>query len=198
MAGLVRGARPETLRLTDGAVALWVTFWLVIGGWTAVSVWDLSELGTTLTQSGQALDTAGEGLQRIGRIPVIGDRPEQLGNEVRATAVEVSARGQETRDNLRRLSILLGVSIALIPSAPVLGLYLPRRFARRRAARDVRRRLAARPDDPGLDRYLAQQAVATLPLDRLLDWSEDPCGDLSSGRVRPLADAELAHLGIRR
>lgn len=198
MAGLVRGARPETLRLADGAVLLWAAFWIVIGGWTAASVWDLSQLGSTLSQSGEALDTAGEGLQRIGQIPLVGDRPEQLGNEVRSAAAEITVRGQETRANLRRLSILLGVSIALIPSAPVLGIYLPRRFARRRTTREVRRRLAARPDDPGLDRYLAQQAVATIPLERLLDWSDDPCGDLADGHVRPLADAELAHLGLNR
>lgn len=198
MAGLVRAARPETLRLLDGAVLLWMTFWLAIGGWTAVSLWDLSDLGTTLSQSGQALDTAGEGLQRIGQIPVIGDRPEQLGNEVRRTAAEVTVRGAETRRNMRRLSLLLGVSIALIPSAPVLGVYLPRRLSRRRVARDVRRRVAARPHDPGLDRYLAQQAVSTIPLTRLLDWTDDPCGDLSDGRFRSLADAELQHLGISR
>lgn len=96
MAGIVRTSRPETLRLLDGTLALWVAFWLVVGGWTGFSVWQLSEVGSTLTQSGQALDTAGEGLQRLGDVPLVGDRTEQLGNEVRATAVEVAERGRET------------------------------------------------------------------------------------------------------
>lgn len=198
MAGIVRTSRPETLRLVDGGLALWVAFWLVVGGGTAVSVWQLSEVGSTLTQSGQALDTAGEGLQRLGDVPLVGDRTEQLGNDVRATAVEVADRGQETRANLRRLSILLGLAVALIPSAPVVALYLPRRLARRRAARDVARRLRTRPGDPALDRYLATQALTTLPLSRLLQYADDPCGELTDGRARALADAELEHLGLRR
>jgi hypothetical protein len=182
----------------DGALALWVVFWLVIGGLTAVSVWDLSGMGTTLSRSGQALDTAGEGLQRLGAVPLVGDRTEQLGNEVRATAADVTEQGRETRNSLRRLSILLGLAVALIPSAPVLGLYLPRRLARRRTVREVAARLRRRPDDPALDRYLAAQAVATLPLPRLLEHCDDPCGELTGGRARALADAELAHLGLRR
>lgn len=198
MAGIVQTYRPETLRLVDGALALWVAFWLVVGGGTAVSVWQLSEVGSTLTQSGQALDTAGEGLQRLGDVPLVGDRTEQLGNEVRATAVEVAERGQETRSNLRRLSILLGLAVALIPSAPVVAFYVPRRLARRRAARDVARRLRTRPGDPALDRYLAAQALTTLPLSRLLQYADDPCGELTDGRARALADAELEHLGLRR
>lgn len=198
MTGIVRTSGPEKLRLVDGALALWVAFWLVVGGGTAVSVWQLSEIGSTLTQSGQALDSAGEGLQRLGDVPLVGDRTEQLGNEVRATAVEVAERGQETRAGLRRLSILLGLAVALIPSAPVLGLYLPRRLARRRAAREVARQLRSRPGDPALDRYLATQALATLPLSRLLQYSDDPGGDLTDGRARALADAQLAHLGLRR
>jgi hypothetical protein len=161
-------------------------------------MWQLSGLGSTLTQSGQALDTAGEGLQRLGDVPLVGDRTEQLGNEVRTAAVEVTRSGQETRRSLRQLSILLGVSVALIPSAPVLGLYLPRRLARRRAAREVRHLLRTRPGDPALDRYLAAQALATLPLSRLLQYADDPCGELSDGRARALADAELEHLGLRR
>ena len=198
MAGIVRTSGPETLRLVDGALALWVAFWLVVGGATAVSVWQLSEVGSTLTQSGQALDTAGEGLQRLGDLPLVGDRTEQLGDEIRTTAVEIAERGRDTRTGLRRLSILLGLAVALIPSAPVLALYLPRRLARRRATRDVAHRLRTRPDDPALDRYLAAQALTTMPLSRLLQYADDPCGELTDGRARALANAELAHLGLRR
>lgn len=49
-----------------------------------------------------------------------------------------------------------------------------------------------------LDRYLAAQALSTLPLSRLLQYVDDPCGELTDGRAHALADAELAHLGLRR
>src|SRR5690349_4849967 len=114
MTGLVLTAPAHRLRLLDGVVALWVVFWLAIGTGTAVSVWDLGELGITLSRSGQALDDAGDALQQLGRIPLVGDRPERLGDEVRRTAAEVTVRGRETRTNLRRLAILLGLSVALI------------------------------------------------------------------------------------
>ena len=192
--GLVMTAPAHRLRLLDGVVALWVVFWLTIGTGTAVSVWDLGELGTTLSRSGQALDDAGDALQQLGRIPLVGDRPERLGDEVRRTAAEVTVRGRETRANLRRLAILLGLSVALIPSVPVLALYLANRSARRRVLRDIESRLRQRPDDPWLERYLAQRAVVTLPLSQLPAGAALRDGDPE----RILADAELGRLGLRR
>lgn len=169
-----------------------------MGAGTAVSVWRLGELGTTLSRSGQALDDAGDALQQLGRIPVVGDRPEQLGNDVRQTAAEVTVRGRETRRELRRLSVLLGLTVAFLPSGLVLGPYVPRRLARRRFAREVERRLRSDPDDPALDRYLAEQAVLTLSPAQLLAWSPGRSGEQPDGRVRALADAELSRIGLRR
>lgn len=188
----------DRLRLVDGAIALWVAVWFVMGAGTAVSVWRLGELGTTLSRSGQALDDAGDALQQLGRIPVVGDRPEQLGNDVRQTAAEVTVRGRETRRELRRLSVLLGLTVAFLPSGLVLGPYVPRRLARRRFAREVERRLRSDPDDPALDRYLAEQAMFTLSPAQLLAWSPPGSGEPPDGRVRALADAELSRIGLRR
>lgn len=198
MTDVLRTVSADRLRLVDGAIALWVAVWFVVGAGTAVSVWRLGELGTTLSRSGQALDDAGDALQQLGRIPVVGDRPEQLGNDVRQTAAEVTVRGRETRQELRRLSILLGLTVALLPSGLVLGPYVPRRLARRQVVREVERRLRTDPDDPVLDRYLAEQAVLTLPPAQLLDWSTGPAGEQPAGRIRALADAELSRIGLHR
>lgn len=187
----MRRASAETLRLADGLVAFWLVFWLVVAGWTAASVWQLGGLGTTLSTSGRALDDAGQALQAIGRVPVVGDRPETLGNEVRSTAAQVVVQGEQTRDSLRRLAVLLGVSIALVPTAPVLAFYLPQRWGRRREEQVVRRRLRARGRDDVLDHVLAARALAFLPVDRLLTIAP-------AGTRRTLADAELARLGVRR
>ena len=195
---MLRTVSADRLRLVDGAIALWVAVWLVMGAATAVSVWRLGELGATLSRSGQALDDAGDALQQLGKIPVVGDRPEQLGNDVRQTAADITVRGQEARREMRRLAVLLGLTVALLPSGLVLGPYLPRRLARRRVVREVERRLRTDPDDPALDRYLAEQAVLTLPPAQLLDRSAGAAGEDSSGRVRALADAELGRIGLRR
>lgn len=188
----------DRLRLVDGAVALWVAVWFVMGAATTVSVWRLGELGATLSRSGQALDDAGDALQQLGKIPVVGDRPEQLGNDVRQTAADITVRGQQARRDMRRLAVLLGLTVALLPSGLVLGPYVPRRLARRRVVREVERRLRSDPDDPALDRYLAEQAVLTLQPALLLDRSADPPGNGAADRVRALADAELSRIGLHR
>ena len=187
----MRRASAETLRLADGLVAFWLVFWLVVAGWTAMSVWQLSGLGTTLSSSGEALDNAGEALQAIGRVPVVGDRPETLGNDVRATAAQVVAQGEQTRDSLHQLAVLLGVSIALVPTTPVLAFYLPQRLSRRREERVVRRQLRDGGSEEVLDHLLAARALALLPVDTLLTIAP-------AGTRRALADAELARLGVRR
>ncbi|HEY6744351.1 MAG TPA: hypothetical protein VI357_01405 [Mycobacteriales bacterium] len=178
------------MRIIDGLVAFWVVFWLVVAGATAYSTWRLAGLGTTLSSSGRALDDAGAALQVIGQVPIVGDRPEALGNDVRATAADVVAQGKTTRDSLHRLAVLLGVFIALVPSVPVLAFYLPARWNRRREKQAVRRRLRD-GDGGGLDHVLAARALAQLPVDTLLRIRPD------SSR-KALADAELARLGVRR
>jgi hypothetical protein len=177
--------------VTDGLVAFWLVFWLVVAGWTALSVWQLADLGSTVATSGRALDDAGAALEAIGRVPVIGNRPEELGVEVRATAAQVVAQGEQTVDGLRRLAVLLGLAIALVPTTPVLAFYLPQRLARSREARELRRRLRDGWDDGVLDDVLAERALTLLPLRTVLQV-------VPAGTRRALADAELARLGVRR
>ena len=121
----------------------WVVLWIAVGMWTGVTLWQAAETGDTISSSGHALDTAGKALRGLSDVPLVGDRPRELGDEVVATASEVTERGQLVKGQLRRLSILLGVSIVLIPITPVAGFYLPARS--RLASTDTQRvGLAAR------------------------------------------------------
>jgi hypothetical protein len=72
------------------------------------------------------------------------------------------------------------------------------RLAWIREVRAVRRALAAGPDEPGLEAYLARRAALSLPYDRLSATTVDPWGSLAAGERRRLSDAELHRLGIRR
>ena len=132
----LRTADQSTIRLLDGLVIFWFVLWLVIGGWSGYTIWQLSDLGDTVTSSGRAIGSSGEALEAVGGVPVIGERPAELGKEISATGVEVASRGQEVKSQLRQLSLLLGLAIALMPTTPILGLYLPLRLARRRSAAD--------------------------------------------------------------
>ena len=132
----LRTADQSTIRLLDGLVIFWLVLWLVVGGWSGHTIWQLSDLGDTVTSSGQAIGSAGEALEAVGGVPVVGERPAELGREVSTTGAEIELRGQLVKSQLRQLALLLGLAIALMPTTPVFGLYLPLRLSRRRSVRD--------------------------------------------------------------
>jgi hypothetical protein len=105
--------------------------------------------------------------------------------------------GRDSRDSTENLSVLLALSIALIPTLPLLGLYLPLRWAWTNDARAVRRALKLAPADPLLVEFLARRAVSNFSYDRLLAVSPQPFRDLEEGRYDSLARLELDRLGIR-
>jgi hypothetical protein len=194
----ISAADTSTIRLFDGVLLAWLALWLVVGGWTGVVLWQLADLGDTVSSSGGAIASAGEALESLDQVPVVGDRPAELGREAQTTGADIRARGQEVKGQLRQLSILIGLAVALIPTTPVLGLYLPLRVARRREVRALARSLRQHGDDPELDRFLAERALRSLPhhvVHRLVD---DPVTAIAEGRARPLADAELDRLGLSR
>lgn len=194
----VRTADDSTLRRLDGLVLFWLVLWLVIGGWTGYSIWQVSEVGDTLTTSGRAIGSTGDALESLGGVPVVGDRTEKLGVEVSAAGEDIVARGQEVESQLRQLAVLLGLAIVLLPAVPVLWLYFPLRNARRREIAEVRRLLGSSTDDQLRDRYLAERALQRLSLAELQQVDTDPWRAIDEGRTRPLADAELRRLGLHR
>ena len=94
------------------------------------------------------------------------------------------------------MGTLLGFSIALIPSAPVLFLYIPGRIAVERERRALRRAVA-RHYDAAMEELLAHRAVVHLPYQRLQEVSADPAEDLATGQHAALARAELERLGLQ-
>lgn len=194
----IRTAGESTVRLFDALVVLWLVFWVVIGAWSGYTIWQVSDVGDTVSTSGGALDSAGRALESLGKIPVVGDGPAQLGHQVVTTAADVSTRGEEVKSQLRQLSLLLGLSIMLMPTTPLVGLYLPLRWGRRREVAELRRALSAYGGDLAFDRYLAERALQTLPYTRVHQLVGDPWQAISEGRIRPLADAELHRLGLSR
>ena len=191
-----RGTARSTLRLLDTLALAWCTVWLVLGVWVGSELWQLAGLGETLARSGSALDSSGRALQELRDIPLVGETPGRIGDQVRATAADVVTQGNEARGSARRLAVLLGLTVALLPLTPVL-LYLPLRV---RAARDRRevRDLLSRLDEGEVDAHLARRALQAVPYPDLLRATGSPERDFAAGRHRPLADLELARLGLRR
>lgn len=181
----------------DGFVILWIGLWIVLGLLTGSQVWRLSSVSDSAQASAVAANTAGEALQSLSGLPLVGDSSGQLGDEVRAAAEQVRTSAAETDVTLRRLGFLLGASIVLIPLTPVFGMYLPNRATRRREVRALRLRLRGGAMDAPLQAYLARRAVDVLPYQQLFMVTADPTGDLRDGRHDALARAELGRLGLR-
>ncbi|MDQ4138369.1 MAG: hypothetical protein M3116_05930 [Actinomycetota bacterium] len=182
-------------RLLTLALGVWALVWLAAGCITAVQIRNLDQLSDSLAQSGQALDTAGSGLQAIGRVPVLGERPKQLGDEVRVAAEEVRLAGMSSRETIRWVSLLVGAALVIIPIAPAAAWYAPLRSVARQR-RSLGAALEHIDQHPRLEEFLARRAVQHLEYDELRSVSQDPWGDLDRGAYRRLANAELTRLGL--
>jgi hypothetical protein len=184
------------MRLLDVAALVWVAAWVVLAVLVAREVRHLRELSDTVVVAGAAVEETGELLHSLGGVPLVGTQVEVVAERVQAAGRSAQASGRDSRDSTEGLSILLGLSIGLIPTLPLLGLYAPLRIAWMRERRAVRRALASEPRHPVLLEFLARRAVATLSYDQLRAVSADPFRDLAEGRYGPLAERELERLGL--
>jgi hypothetical protein len=180
--------------LLDALLLVWTVGWLVIGVVVAYEVRGLADLSDAASKTGRAVVAVGDAVKDL---PIIGDRVEEPADAVREAGAEAVASSRSARASARRVGVLLGVSIAAIPSLPVLLLYLPARLATARERRALREAVAAGAD-PAVDEVLARRAVNHLPYRMLRSVSDDPAGDLARGRHALLADAELRWFGVLR
>ena len=183
--------------LVDLLVVVWVACWLVLGLRVHDEVEGLTELSTTISRAGGAVEDTGRALGDLD-IPLVGARIDATAREVTAVGRETRLNGRSARDSIADLSILLGLSVALIPSSAILLVYLPVRIARVRERRALRALLARFGDEPALERLLAHRALQTMSYRRLRRAAGDrPWVDLADGRYAELAAAERRRLRLR-
>jgi hypothetical protein len=185
------------IRALDVAAAVWVVAWVVLALLVGREVRDLRQLSDTVVVAGVAVEETGDLVESLGSVPFIGGRVGEVAERVRTAGRSAQASGRDSRDSTENLSVLLALSIGLIPTLPLLGLSAPLRVTWAREARAVRRALAAGSADPVLKEFLARRAVLNLPYQELRAVSADPFRDLEDGRFDALAARELERLGIR-
>src|SRR6266545_4685306 len=155
------------IRALDVAVAVWVVAWVVLALLVGREVRDLRELSDTVVVAGVAVEETGDLVDSLGSVPFVGGSVGEVADRVRTAGRSAQASGRDSRDSTQNLSILLALSIGLIPTLPLLGLYAPLRVTWTREARAVRRTLAAGSPDPVLKEFLARRAVLNLPYQEL-------------------------------
>lgn len=188
------------LTAVDVAVAAWVLVWVVLAFVIAGAVEGLTDLSGTVEEVGTDVERAGGALGAVNDLPLVGgafgdalDFPAETIQEAGTTAREGGASSTAT---IESLSLLLGLALALIPSAPVLAGYLPARVERAREAEALRRARRQAGDNPVFEEFLARRAAQHMSLRRLTQISPEPWRDLAEGRFEPLARAERERLGV--
>jgi hypothetical protein len=184
--------------VVDLLIVVWVIGWLLLGLRVHDEVEGLTELSSTISRAGGAVEETGRALGDLD-IPFVGERLDRTAEDVTSVGRETRISGRTARDSIADLSTLLGLSVALIPSSAILLVYLPVRVARVRERRALRELLVRFGDDPGLERLLAHRALQTMGYRRLQRSVGDrPWVDLAEGRYAALAAAERRRLNLER
>jgi hypothetical protein len=186
----------RAMRWLNVAIAIWAAFWIGIAAYTAYEVAALRALSHTVVQAGTATVSTGHALAAIGHLPFVGGRISSLAAQAIAAGASARASGASTSTTIDQLAVLFGIAIALIPTVPLLALYLPLRISWRRDRKAVRRAVAQWDGEPGLEAFLAHRALAHLPFHELRELGYD--GTEGSAPDADLAAAELRRLGLDR
>lgn len=189
-------ADKRLIRLLDVAVVAWAGLWLALAVVTAMEVRSLRQLSTTLVRSSDVLADTADVLAAIEDIPVVGSRVEDVQSSVRTAAESTRESGFQSRDNIKDLSILLGVLIFLVPLLPVVFLYLPLRISWSREVEFIEKGISEAGDDPAFTDFLAQRAIQNLGFARLQELGVTPWEAVPEGKRDELARAELERLGV--
>lgn len=117
---------------SDALVAAWVALWIGVGVWTGVTVHGLTKISDTSIEAGDAVSQAGQLLSLGDAIPIFGPQLDAQARRIRELGDSARESGEQSKTSIERLSWLLGVAIAVVPSAPLLALYVPARLSARR------------------------------------------------------------------
>jgi hypothetical protein len=186
----------RVLAAIDLLLIVWTIAWILVGVRVANEVEGLTSLSDTVVQAGGSIQAAGAALGAVSDLPVVGDRVRAPADQLRQTGASTAESGRKSRDSIHSLSSLLGFTIALIPTVPLLALYVPLRVAALRERRAVEDLLRAHAGDPRLPRLLAQRALARLPYRDLAGATLRAPHAATNGSTQPLAEAELERVGL--
>lgn len=179
--------------ILDVLAILWLVAWVFVGVRVHDEVQGLQSLSDTIIRTGQSVEDVGAALRGVD-LPFVGDQIQRAGEEVSGVGADTQASGQQAARSAENLSMLLGLSVALIPSSSLILFYFPARLAHARERRALRRLTAQARDNPELEHFLAQRALMGMSYRRLADMGGHPWrGSADDAR---LTAAEREEIGV--
>ena len=119
-----KGVDRVTVRKLNAALVGWVIAWVAFGAVVGVEVWQLDRLGTSVAQNAKALGDTGGSLSSLSGLPLVGDRVGNVASEVRKAAAQTEAEALAMRGQFHSLAILFGLMVALVPTLPIVVIYV--------------------------------------------------------------------------
>jgi hypothetical protein len=174
---------------------------LFVLAWLALKVHDavdqLAVLGTGVRDSGEAVQSGfGAAADAVSGLPVVGG---EVGDALRdagsGTGGEVADAGRAGEERVHDLANLLGVLFFAIPALILLVTTLPGRIRQVREL-NAAERLLGGPASEERRRLIAMRAAFSLPARDLARHTNDPLGDLETGRYDALIAAAYAAEGL--
>lgn len=186
----------RAMRRLNVVLVVWAAFWIGLGSYVGYEVNALRTLGDTVVKAGIATESTGKAIQAIGSVPLVGSTVGNLGAQAVAAGQSAQVSGRSSRSTIDQLAILLGLAVGLIPTVPLLSLYLPLRRSWRRDRGAVALAVARWDGEPGLEDFLARRALAHLPYHELRELSDGGSATIDEAGRDRLAAAELRRLGL--
>jgi hypothetical protein len=195
MIGSIESRLPQrSIVAIDLLVVLWTIAWLVLGITVGTFVERLGAVGEGLEDAGQAIGRAGDAVDTLSDVPLMGEGFSTVAEEIRGIGRETAQNGRSVESDVDSLAVLIGAGLALGPTLPILAVWIPPRVSRERERHALRKSLKS--DDRVALAYLANRAVATRLFRELRKASDDPVADLAAGRYEALAALEMDHLSL--
>jgi hypothetical protein len=186
----------RAMRWLNVSLAIWAALWIGVAAYTAYEVAALRSLSDTVVKAGAATESTGHALAAISHVPFVGGQIGHLAAQAIAAGASARSSGASTATTIDQLAVLFGIAIALIPTVPLLALYVPLLRSWRRDRRAVRQAVARWDGEAGLEEFLARRALAHMRFDELRGLGYD--GTEGSAPSADLAAAELRRLGLDR
>jgi hypothetical protein len=200
-----RGPRIREV-VADAATIVWIGLWAVLGIRLYLRLAELAGAGRLIREGGTGLmATGGEVAGAIEGVPFVGETAAaRVRDAFGATAQPIIGFGTDVERLLLIIAGLLGLIVVAIAVVPWLNRYIPWRLTRLQrlnaGARVIRSAALTSPDVASgveVDRLLASRALHRLEYAQLLEFTPDPFGDWTAGRLEGLVQAELESVGLR-
>jgi hypothetical protein len=178
----------------DFLVIAWVLLCLMLGMAATKRINHLGTLGDGLVSAGDSVSGVSEAISGLEGTPLIGGTLGAIANRIDDLGAATAQQGRDGKDAVWKAALAIGILIALLPTLPILAIWIPVRVGVERERSSLRAALKA--NEPGVWEYLALQAVDDMSFRDLRRVSADPWEDIRRGNYETLARVEIDRLGL--